>query len=172
MLFRSEAVRIAEISERVLIDFRMAAADIEMNRSLYRRRRLSSDLSFQLITKGFAIGAVFYLFAFRITVPATAIALVFGAGVFLAAALDFIVYQSLLKPVLSLVSMEHHAVVPWALLALLNVIGAKATNLDEVPILSVGILSTMPMFCLYRWIRRRRRGQSSSGAPPAMEARS
>lgn len=163
-----EAVHIAETTGRVYgTSFKSNAASAAADafddaawRSAARDRRFRSE-HLRLISPVAAFFSVFYLLAFRFTFPLTVIAVIFGAGLVVAAIVDVILYYYLVRPVLSLVSMEKSAFLPYAMLALAN-FGLNAVLQPSEFLFQAGIITAIPLWCLRRAAKAHRLRRSEA----------
>jgi hypothetical protein len=161
-----EAVRIAETTGRVYgpgsgtnsgsgVPF-----DTSAFRAASRETRFRSG-SLHLISPLAAFFSVMYLMAFPFTFPLTVLAVIFGAGLVVAAIVDLILYRYLVRPVLSLLSLEKSSVLPWAMLALAN-FGLNYLLQPREFLLQAGIILAIPLWCLRRWTKTQRLRRSEA----------
>jgi hypothetical protein len=131
-----------------------APFDTSAFRTVPRGTRFRSG-SLHLISPIAAFLSIFYLLAFRFTFPLTVLAVIFGAGLVLAAIVDVILYRYLVRPVLSFLLMEKSPVLPWAMLALAN-FGVSYLFQPGLLLFQAGIITAIPLWCLRRWARAQR----------------
>jgi hypothetical protein len=117
--------------------------------------------SLHLISPVAAFFSVFYLLAFRFTFPLTVFAVIFGAGLVVAALVDVLLYYYLVRPVLSFLAVEKSAVLPWAMLALGN-FGLNYLLQPGELLFQAGVLLAIPLWCLRRWAKAQRLRRSEA----------
>jgi hypothetical protein len=161
-----EAVKIAEIRERVMrASTASPLSDVDVAAALRkdRPRRFHSDTAIKLFSPISAAIFFVYFLMFRVTFPATAMAIVFFAGAILAAGLDLIVYRYGVHPLLTFFGKQDRAVLPWALLELVNVGVLRRWIGDADLLFQAGMLLAIPIWRTWRWAQALRRSPDPSG---------
>jgi hypothetical protein len=151
-----EAVKIAEIRERVL---RPNSPPIDVDAFELRHSSNLGDRPYTEATYRFMYRAVFvvvtYFLGFRVFVPATGLAIVFAAGIVIAATLDLILYRYAVRPFVKFLGFQEPTMAPWIILELANLAALARWFYGAHELFQAGLLMAIPLWRLKRWVKAR-----------------
>jgi hypothetical protein len=149
-----EAVKIAEIRERI---FRPSAPPIdfdafELRHSAGFGSRPYTEATYKLVSRGLFVVVIFFL-GFRIFLPILFVAIVFGAGLVMAAMIDLIVYRYAVRPFVNFLGFQQPTIAPWILLELANVVAMASWFRGTNELFQAGMLLAIPLWRLKRRVK-------------------
>jgi hypothetical protein len=149
-----DAVRIAEIRERIRRADPFQGKDIgaELRRGTPRHSIRSAGV-FKLASPIVGLLFAVYFLSFRISFPVTIMFIVFAAGAFLAAIMDWLAYRYAVKPALRFLGFENHPFFPWAILELVNLAVVGLIVPDSLLLFQAGLILALPVWRAWRWTR-------------------
>jgi hypothetical protein len=151
-----EAVQIAETAGRIFrTNFKAPDTGADTRRGGFRRSGFDPEFTFWPFSMRVTLYVVIYIVAFRLTVPLTLFAIIFFAGALVATIVDVVLHRYLIRPVLTLLSLQQHWVVAFALLALAN-FGVNYYLQPREFLFELGIITIVPLWGLRLWRKEQR----------------
>jgi hypothetical protein len=149
-----EAVKIAEIRERVL---RSAASTIDFDTFELRHSpgfgsRPYTEALYRFGYRALFVVTIFFLGS-RIFFPLLGFAIVFAAGMLMAAMIDLILYRYAVRPFVRFIGFQEPTMAPWIVLEVVNAVALAAWFNGTDELFKAGLLMAIPLWRLKRWTK-------------------